>query len=87
MADQLDDGGDAFIKPTTHFWQDILAADDAAVPGGPPYRCGYPARLPDGRCLVLPLRCLPEANRAVASLIANQASQSMLARRAPPSCR
>ena len=34
MADKLDDGGNAFIKPTTHFWQDILAADDAAVPGG-----------------------------------------------------
>ena len=56
MAVKLDDGGDAFIKPTTHFWQDILAADDAAVPGGPPYRYGYPARLPDGRRLVLPLR-------------------------------
>jgi adenine/guanine phosphoribosyltransferase-like PRPP-binding protein len=78
MADKLDDGGDAFIKPTTHFWQDILAADDAAVPGGPPYRYGYPARLPDGRRLVLPLRRLPDGNRAVASLIANQASFTVI---------
>lgn len=36
-------------------------------------------RLPDGRVLVLPLRRLPEGGRAVASLIANQASFEVVA--------
>ncbi len=79
--------GDDFLRPTTDFWQEILPADDPRAQAGPPYRYGYPARLPDGRSLELPLRRLPpdperdaapDANRqgarAVASLIANQAS-------------
>ena len=66
--------GDDFIKPTTGFWQEILAAADPAGAVTAPYRYGYPARLPDGRFLVLPLRRLPDGERAVASLIANQAS-------------
>jgi adenine/guanine phosphoribosyltransferase-like PRPP-binding protein len=45
----------------------------------PPYRFGYPVRLPCGRVLVLPLRRLPDGNRAVASLIANQASSTVIA--------
>lgn len=70
--------GDDFIKPTTGFWQEILSADDPAGAVTAPYRYGYPARLPDGRFLVLPLRCLPDGERAVASLIANQASFSVV---------
>jgi adenine/guanine phosphoribosyltransferase-like PRPP-binding protein len=65
---------DGYVKPTTTFWQEILPANDPAIAAGPPYRYGYPARLPNGRALVLPLRKLPDGERAVASLIANQAS-------------
>ncbi|SMF37140.1 Adenine/guanine phosphoribosyltransferase [Tistlia consotensis] len=71
--------GDDFVRPTTDSWQAILPADDPAGRAVAPYRYGYPARLPDGRILVLPLRRLPATpgegrGRAVASLIANQAS-------------
>lgn len=65
---------DDYVKPTTSFWQEILPADDPRMGAGAPYRYGYPALLPDGRALVLPLRKLPDGDRAVASLIANQAS-------------
>ena len=56
------------------FWQEILPAA-----GAPVARTGlsdaYPARLPDGRVLELPIRVLPgDGSRAVASLILNQAS-------------
>lgn len=45
----------------------------AATP--PPYHGRYPARLPDGRVLLLPPRQLPGApDRAVASTISTQAS-------------
>jgi adenine/guanine phosphoribosyltransferase-like PRPP-binding protein len=50
------------------FWQDF----EADAPHGPPYTDRYPARMPDGSALVLPLRDLGES--AVAGLIANQAS-------------
>jgi len=50
-----------------NFWQEILPPD--AVAEG-----GYPARFPDGRILVLPIRPLPDGKRALASLIINQAS-------------
>lgn len=61
-----------FTEPTTAYWQAITppAADEA-----PPWRFGYPAALPDGRRLVLPIRRLAaEPRHAVASLILNQAS-------------
>lgn len=64
---------DGFIMPTTSSWQAIRTADE--VDPTPPYRYSYPARLPDGRYLELPLRRMPGApDRAVASLIANQAA-------------
>lgn len=79
MTDRAtEDNGDHYVRPTTSFWQTILPADDPSIASGPPYRYGYPARLPDGRCLVLPLRRLPDGRRAVASLIANQASFSVM---------
>jgi adenine/guanine phosphoribosyltransferase-like PRPP-binding protein len=60
------------------FWQDFLRAD-APVLTAPSYRDGYPARLADGRHLLLPIRVLPgDGNRAVASLIINQASFRVL---------
>ncbi len=63
-----------YIKPTTSFWQDISLEKDIRDTLEPPYKYGYPARLSDGRYLVLPLRMLPDGQRALASLIANQAS-------------
>lgn len=57
------------------FWQDLfppgaLAGDEV---GG--YSGHYPATLPDGRCIALPIRVLPgDGSQAVASLILNQAS-------------
>ncbi|WMS41135.1 phosphoribosyltransferase [Acuticoccus sp. MNP-M23] len=63
-----------FTRPTTDFWQQILPADDPAGNAEPPFQYGYPARLTDGRILVLPIRMVPDGERAVASLIANHAS-------------
>ncbi|MGV8955601.1 MAG: phosphoribosyltransferase [Cypionkella sp.] len=56
------------------FWQGIdpPATHDAAAPD---FADSYPATLPDGSQLLLPLRVLPgDGNAAVASLIVNQAS-------------
>ena len=78
MTGPVDNGGDRFIEPTTRFWQKLLEPQDPTVAQGPPYRYGYPAQLPDGRWLVLPLRPLPDGERAVASLIANQASFAVI---------
>lgn len=61
-------------EPTTAYWQNIVDAADAP-PAAPPWRLGYPAQLPDGRVLVLPIRRLAtQPQHAVASLIANQAA-------------
>jgi adenine/guanine phosphoribosyltransferase-like PRPP-binding protein len=67
------------VRPTTHFWQQLLLPADLAAQSEfslvPPHRFGYPVRLPDGRFLVLPIREVAGAvDRAVASLISNQAS-------------
>lgn len=63
-----------FTEATTGYWQRIISAQ-AVVQPDPPWRYGYPARLADGRVLMLPIRrMLQQPDRAVASLIANQAS-------------
>jgi adenine/guanine phosphoribosyltransferase-like PRPP-binding protein len=56
------------------FWQDIHSAGtfDAVPSNG--FRDLYPAVLPDGRQVTLPIRILPSGKQAVASLIVNQAS-------------
>lgn len=57
------------------FWQEIYPA--GTFPDDPADGFGdlYPARLPDGRQIALPIRTLPgDGSRAVASLIVNQAS-------------
>lgn len=64
---------------TTDYWQTTVTADELTQSPLPPYTSSYPAKLPDGRYLVLPLRGMPTADgsapdRCVASLIANQAS-------------
>ncbi|VTU28949.1 phosphoribosyltransferase [Variovorax sp. SRS16] len=63
-----------FTEATTGYWQRIAEADELAQPG-PPWRFGYPARLPDGRVLMLPIRQLAnEPRHAVASLLVNHAA-------------
>lgn len=63
------------FDPTTTYWQEIVSADELSVPAHPPYVRCYPAPLPDGRFLVLPLRGMPsDPTRCVASLIANHSS-------------
>lgn len=60
---------------TTGYWQCIVTADELAQPTQPPYQRSYPARLRDGRYLLLPLRGLPgDATRCMTSLVANQAA-------------
>lgn len=66
-----------FTEATTAYWQRIDAADTVAASSSDagPWRFGYPARLPDGRVLMLPIRPLAsEPSHAVASLILNQAA-------------
>jgi len=62
-------------EATTAYWQRLIGADEAAPLRAPPWRLGYPAALPDGRFLLLPIRALAaEPRHAVASLICNQAA-------------
>ena len=68
-----------YTEATTGYWQDLTPEIPARFPATPPYRFGYPATLPCGHVLVLPLRELPDGDRAVASLIANQASNIVVA--------
>lgn len=61
-------------EATTDYWQRIVSTDDDLV-APPPWRLGYPARLPDGRVLMLPIRALASRpDFAVASLLINHAS-------------
>ncbi|WP_116084578.1 phosphoribosyltransferase [Tropicimonas sp. IMCC34011] len=53
------------------FWQDFVGAGEAPAA---PFDRSYPARLPDGRVLLLPIRPLKGTRNAIASLILNQAS-------------
>ncbi|NDR58470.1 phosphoribosyltransferase [Aliiruegeria sabulilitoris] len=52
------------------FWQEIHPPEDA-VP--PPWPDRFPAELPDGRILFLPIRALGDTGTGIASLILNQA--------------
>lgn len=60
------------------FWQEIVPAGtyDVAPPGG--FGDFFPAQLADGRQLALPIRQRAETGEALASLIINQASLSVL---------
>lgn len=63
---------------TTYHWQATVTEAELAQSPLPPYATSYPAQLPDGRYLVLPLRGMPSSpDRCVASLIANQASMDV----------
>ncbi|MDR2325978.1 MAG: phosphoribosyltransferase [Acidovorax sp.] len=64
---------------TTEYWQRTVSEAELEQSPLPPYASSYPARLPDGRYLVLPLRGMPSSpDRCVASLIANQASMAVV---------
>ncbi|KAF7904445.1 hypothetical protein EAF00_001779 [Botryotinia globosa] len=66
-----------FTEPTTAYWQTILPSNH--TPQTPPYRYGFPAKLPDSRFLVLPIRPLKDnPKHAVASLLVNQASMEVV---------
>jgi adenine/guanine phosphoribosyltransferase-like PRPP-binding protein len=72
-----------FIQPTTDFWQTLLSSsafsDGSDFSLTPPFKFGYPVMLPGGRYLVLPIRRLrDQPERAVASLIANQSSFTLI---------
>lgn len=56
------------------FWQEVLPQGAAEAA---PWTDGYPADLPDGRVLVLPIRPLAGTENAIASLILNQAAFSV----------
>ena len=57
------------------FWQAFSPADEA---GADVFDGFYPAALPDGRMLKLPIRALPGGDSGLASLIINQASFDVL---------
>jgi len=67
-----------FTETTAGYWQEIVSHDPQSAPDGP-WCHGYPARLPDGRVLILPIRQLAsEPSHAVASLLVNQASMDVV---------
>jgi adenine/guanine phosphoribosyltransferase-like PRPP-binding protein len=70
---------ETYTEATTGYWQELTPEVPARFAAKPPYRFGYPVTLPCGRILVLPLRQLPDGDRTVASLIANQASHLVVA--------
>ena len=70
---------ETYTEPTTGYWQELPTEIPSRFSATPPYRFGYPVNLPCGRILGLPLRRLPDSDRAVASLIANQASNIVVA--------
>jgi adenine/guanine phosphoribosyltransferase-like PRPP-binding protein len=66
-----------FTEPTTNYWQEILPPEHVT---SPPWQYGVPTALPDSRVLLLPVRPLNNTdNDAVASLLVNQASISVVA--------
>ena len=67
--------GSPWIQTTTGFWQTVDPLSAWRDRMTPPFRFGVPVRVPGDRVLVLPIRPLAGApDRALASLIANQAS-------------
>jgi adenine/guanine phosphoribosyltransferase-like PRPP-binding protein len=78
-ASNIGEHDEAYTEATTFYWQSLSLEVPERFSATPPYRFGYPVKLPCGRTLVLPLRRLPDGNRAVGSLIANQASNIVIA--------
>lgn len=64
-----------FTEPTTSYWQEILSSPNSQTP----WQFGYPAKLPDSRFLILPIRPMKDnPKHAVASLLVNQASMDVV---------
>lgn len=57
------------------FWQETYPAGTFGANG--PFVDRFPATLPDGRQIILPIRALPDGHHGLASLIVNQASFSV----------
>jgi adenine/guanine phosphoribosyltransferase-like PRPP-binding protein len=74
------DATEDFTEATTAYWQKF---DEASVIADPPFKYSFPARLPDGRILLLPIR-KRDRGRAIASFIANHASFVVLDALADP---
>ena len=71
---------DAWTQPTTALWQRLEPAAAWQDRMAPPWRHRLPVPLPNQRVLELPVRRLAgSSDRAVASLIANQASFEVVA--------
>lgn len=62
--------GEITLQPH-EYWQTLLPADTEIQA---PYADAFPARLPDGQILALPIRALTGTDTGIASLILNQAS-------------
>src|SRR5579859_1694985 len=79
-TDRINDNGIAPVfDPTTDYWQSILEEDELLISFDPPYQRSYPALLPDGRYLILPLRAIPNSpTQCVASLQASRASFAVI---------
>ncbi|MHA1564059.1 MAG: phosphoribosyltransferase, partial [Alphaproteobacteria bacterium] len=60
------------------FWQDIFDPGTFEIDPAEGYRDLYPAILPDGRQIALPIRVINDGKQALASLIINQASFPVL---------
>lgn len=70
-----------WTEATTAYWQSFDEAQVWQHKLQPPYRYTYPVQMPDGKVLALPIRPVASSpGRAVASLIANQASLPVVAR-------
>jgi len=65
---------DVFNKDPHLFWQEIVPAGTYETCPENGHRIFFPASLPDGSQLALPIRELPDGKSALASLIVNQAS-------------
>ncbi|MFK7965646.1 MAG: phosphoribosyltransferase [Burkholderiaceae bacterium] len=78
---QARNGQAPWVTQTTEFWQEIESVEAWQGRLAPPWRYGVPVELSGGGVLELPIRPLPATpDRAVASLIANQASLSVVKR-------
>lgn len=75
---QMKENAPHFTRPTTDCWQTIISADSDQARMDPPFKYLYPAPLPNGDVLQLPIRAIPDSDRAVASLIANHASFAVI---------
>lgn len=73
MSSEINEIGLSTLRPHD-YWQELRTEGGFGVDRAGPFTQLYPARLPGGGEIALPIRVLPSGDRAVASLIVNQAS-------------